>query len=156
MKIHNCDKSHQYTLCGCQVKKFQSFSYQFNIHVGSILGEFFAYLSSICGPVLVKLWPPCYPLKMAEIGKKYSCHKKKLIIRLSKYIKTKSPLPFLRKLGYFLHFWVENRWASQVKWLESKFNASYFTQMVVDQLNPPAFSSFEAVGAKRHITEIWL
>ena len=29
---------------------------------------------------------------------------KKLIIGLSKYIKAKSPLPYLGKLGHFLHF----------------------------------------------------
>ena len=71
-----------------KLKKFQSFSYQFTIHVGSILEMLFAYFFSICGPILVKLWPPCYPLKMAEIRKKNFYPKKKIIIRLSKYIKT--------------------------------------------------------------------
>ena len=99
---------------------------------------FFAYFSSICGPILVKLWPPCSPWRWQNLGKKIPVLKT-LIIGLSKYIETKSPLPFLGKLDYFFHFWVENRWASQVKWSESKFNAAYFTEIVVDQLNPRKF-----------------
>ena len=32
MKIRNCDKFHQYNICGCQVNSFQSFEYGFSIH----------------------------------------------------------------------------------------------------------------------------
>ena len=68
-------------------------------------------------------------LKMAKIEKEFPILKK-LIIWLFKYIKTKSPLPFLGKLGYFLHFWVEKRWASQVKCSQSKFKTAYSTQIL--------------------------
>ena len=32
MKIHNCGHFHQYNICDCQVKNFQSFWYRFSIH----------------------------------------------------------------------------------------------------------------------------
>ena len=32
MKIHNRCKFHQYNICGCWVKNFQSFAYRFSIH----------------------------------------------------------------------------------------------------------------------------
>ena len=89
-------------------------------------------------------------LKMAKIEKEFPILKK-LIIWLFKYIKTKSPLPFLGKLGYFLHFWVEKRWASQVKCSQSKFKTAYSTQIVVDQLNPPK-SCFQFCGCRCQAT----
>ena len=121
-----------------KLKKIQSFSYQFNIHVGSILGV----LLFISSQYMVQFWsnfgPHVTPWRWQKSGKKNPILKK-LIIELSKYIKAKSPLPYLGKLGHFLHFWGKNRWAPQVKSSESKFNAAYFTQMVVDLLNPPKF-----------------
>ena len=108
----------------------------------TMLGPFRGCFLLISPQYVVQFWsnfdPHLTPWIRQKLKKK-SCPKKKLIIGLSKYIKTKSPLPFLGKLGYILHFWVENRWASQVKWSESKLNAAHFTQMVVNQRNPPKF-----------------
>ena len=81
MKRDNCDKFDQYTICGCQTKNFQIFAYQFNIHVGSISGVFFAYFSSICGPIFVKLWPPS-------------------LVTPERWQKSEKNIPTLKKISY--------------------------------------------------------
>ena len=45
MKIRNCDKFHQYNICGCQVNSFQSSEYGFSIHK---MGFFGWILRSYC------------------------------------------------------------------------------------------------------------
>ena len=58
--LHNRGKFHQYSICGCQVKNFQSFSYRFSIHEiapflrdGGGLGPY----SPKYGPTLLKFLP---------------------------------------------------------------------------------------------------
>ena len=36
IKVHNRGKFHQYIICGCQVKSFQSFGYHISIYKGPI------------------------------------------------------------------------------------------------------------------------
>ena len=41
MKIHNRSKFHEYRICGCQVKNFQSFESRFSIHEMAHFKRFF-------------------------------------------------------------------------------------------------------------------
>ena len=54
MKKHVCGKFHQYSICGCRVKNFQSFAYQLSIHEMAVLGVFLGPYSSRYGPILLK------------------------------------------------------------------------------------------------------
>ena len=42
IKIYICGKSHQYSICGCEVKNFQSFSYWFSIDELALFRGFWA------------------------------------------------------------------------------------------------------------------
>ena len=44
IKIYICGKFHQYGICGCEVKNFQSFSYYFSIHEMAPFWWFWALL----------------------------------------------------------------------------------------------------------------
>ena len=57
IKKHICGKFHQYSICRCKVKNFQSFLYWFSIHEMTpfwvFLGSYFLKYCSI----LLKFWP---------------------------------------------------------------------------------------------------
>ena len=57
MKIHKHGTFHQYSDCGCQAKKFQSFAYQVSIHEMSLFGIFFGSLLSQTCLILLILSP---------------------------------------------------------------------------------------------------
>ena len=54
MKIHNRCTFHLYSIWGCQVKNFQSFSCWSSIHEMALLGRFLDPYSPKCCPVLQK------------------------------------------------------------------------------------------------------
>ena len=55
MKIHNRDKFHQYSICSCHVKNFQSFAYRHYIHEMALFGRFFGPHLPKYGPFLPKI-----------------------------------------------------------------------------------------------------
>ena len=83
MKIHNYDKFQQYTLCGCQVKKFRTIQHPCWVHFGGVFCLFLLHMWSNFGQTLTPMLPP-------EDGRNWK--------------KKSHPLPFLGKLDYFLHF----------------------------------------------------
>ena len=83
-----------------KLKNFVRIQHSCWVHFGGVFCLFLLNMWSNFGQTLTPMLPPKY----GRNRKKNSCPKKKLIIRISKYIKTKSLLPFLAKLGYFLHF----------------------------------------------------
>ena len=54
MKIHNRDKFHQYSICSCHVKNFQSFAYRHCIHEMALFGFLGPHLPKY-GPFLTKI-----------------------------------------------------------------------------------------------------
>ena len=70
MKIYNRGKFHQYSLCGCQVKNFQSFAYRFSIHEKALFGNFLRFYSPKYGPNLPNVSPEVV-LQQTKTLKKY-------------------------------------------------------------------------------------
>ena len=56
-KIHNRGKFHEYSICGCQVINFQSFSCWFSIHEMALFGGFLGPNFFKCCPILMKFSP---------------------------------------------------------------------------------------------------
>ena len=54
IKVHNCGKFHLYSVCGCQVKNFQSFSCKIRIHTGPIFEGLLGPCSPKNGLILLK------------------------------------------------------------------------------------------------------
>ena len=103
---------------------------------------------------LFQLWPPFFPLKMAEIEKK----KKKLSkIAFDKYGKNKalSPLPIPGKIQLpFVLVWLflkGNRVWSHFQGSESKFDLLYCSLAIPEELN---IKSFVAMDQKCYFSKI--
>ena len=57
MKIYIYGKYHQYSICGFEIKNFQSFLCWFSIHKMALFGGFFGfYIPKYCS-ILLKFWP---------------------------------------------------------------------------------------------------
>ena len=57
MEIHNPGKFHQYCICGCQVKYFQSLSYQQKVGFRVAFGSFFMDYNAKSSPICTKISP---------------------------------------------------------------------------------------------------
>ena len=57
IKIRISDKFHQYSICGCEVKNFQSFLYWFSVHKMIPFGMFLGSYSPKYCLILLKFWP---------------------------------------------------------------------------------------------------
>ena len=57
MKIHSRGKFHQNSICGCEVKGFESFVHRFSIYEMVLFGRFFGPYVPKYGPILPKFSP---------------------------------------------------------------------------------------------------
>ena len=74
MKIHNRDKFHRYSICGCQFINFQMFSWRCSIHELGHLGEGGGSLgpnSPEYGSVLLKFAPEVVFQKKKTVFQKF-------------------------------------------------------------------------------------
>ena len=72
IKIHNHDQFHQYSICGCQVIIFQSFSYWFSIHKVALFGFFMGPYSPKCGLIMLQFSPEVFKNSALRIFQKIS------------------------------------------------------------------------------------
>ena len=124
MKIPNCGKFHEYSICGCQVINFQSVLYQFSIHQMVLFRGFtqrypkFALLVQLWLPVSLWRWPKNFSHRAIQISQNQahisSCFSRKNLL-------------------FFALFWLflaGNQPRSKVKGPELKFKIVYFTDTV--------------------------
>ena len=67
MKMYNRGKFHLYSICGCQVIKFEMFSWRCSIHEMAHFGGFLGPNSPKCGPIRLKFGPRLFLMEIKTL-----------------------------------------------------------------------------------------
>ena len=67
LEVHNRGKFHLYSICGCEVKKFEMFSWRWSIHEMAHFGGFLGRNSPKCGSILLKFAPQLFLMEIKTL-----------------------------------------------------------------------------------------
>ena len=67
MEVHNRGKFHLYSICGCEVKKFEMFSWRWSIHEMAHFGGILGRNSPKCRRILLKFAPQLFLMEIKTL-----------------------------------------------------------------------------------------